>query len=605
LGQDSRHPRSAVADWCRDRHLEPPSNERTDRIIGSAVRGFEEVFFAEIHDKLSEKARTRLDALIESETAVEDAHDAPDTTRSAFSLLKSDPGHIGLASVQREIAKLNRIRELDLPDGLWADTSPKLLESYRSRAATESIRELRRHSGPVRYTLLSAFCWQRRREITDGLVDLLIQVVHRLSVRAEKRITAAMIGELQRVDGKTALLFRIAEAALDNPDGVVREVLFPLVGESTLAALVKESQAGGPTFRRRIQTLVHRSYAHHYRRMLSLILATLVFQSNNKAHRPLIEALNWLRAHRDDRRKLILCTEVPIDGIVRPQLQEILVEDGPDGERINRIDYEICALQVLRERLRCKEIWVEGADHYRNPDEDLPVDFEANRAGYYGDLQQPRDPHQFIETPQQAMRNALGELDTDLPRNPKVRLRATGKKRIVLTPLDPQPEPSQLRLLKTEIRRRWPMTSLLDVLKETDLRVGFTDAFKTLATREVIDCETLQQRLLLCLYGLGTNAGLKRMAASNREVSYSDLHYVRRRFIEKSVLREAIRRVVNATFAARLGHIWGEGTTACASDSKKFGAWDQNLMTEWHTRYGGRGVMIYWHVERRAACIYS
>jgi TnpA family transposase len=28
-------------------------------------------------------------------------------------------------------------------------------------------------------------------------------------------------------------------------------------------------------------------------------------------------------------------------------------------------------------------------------------------------------------------------------------------------------------------------------------------------------------------------------------------------------------------------------------------------MTEWHNRYGGPGVMIYWHVERRSTCIYS
>jgi Tn3 transposase DDE domain-containing protein len=28
-------------------------------------------------------------------------------------------------------------------------------------------------------------------------------------------------------------------------------------------------------------------------------------------------------------------------------------------------------------------------------------------------------------------------------------------------------------------------------------------------------------------------------------------------------------------------------------------------MTEWHVRYGGPGVMIYWHVERKSACIYS
>ncbi|PJG45773.1 hypothetical protein CAF53_24120 [Sphingobium sp. LB126] len=28
-------------------------------------------------------------------------------------------------------------------------------------------------------------------------------------------------------------------------------------------------------------------------------------------------------------------------------------------------------------------------------------------------------------------------------------------------------------------------------------------------------------------------------------------------------------------------------------------------MTEWHVRYGGRGVMIYWHVERQSVCIHS
>ncbi|MEI2536889.1 Tn3 family transposase, partial [Acinetobacter baumannii] len=38
---------------------------------------------------------------------------------------------------------------------------------------------------------------------------------------------------------------------------------------------------------------------------------------------------------------------------------------------------------------------------------------------------------------------------------------------------------------------------------------------------------------------------------------------------------------------------------------KKFGAWDQNLLTEWHIRYRGRGVMIYWHVDKKSTCIYS
>ncbi|MCO5195616.1 MAG: transposase, partial [Anaerolineae bacterium] len=55
----------------------------------------------------------------------------------------------------------------------------------------------------------------------------------------------------------------------------------------------------------------------------------------------------------------------------------------------------------------------------------------------------------------------------------------------------------------------------------------------------------------------------------------------------------------------RAPYIWGEATTACAADSKKFAAWDQNLLTEWHIRYRGPGIMVYWHIDKKAACIHS
>jgi TnpA family transposase len=82
-------------------------------------------------------------------------------------------------------------------------------------------------------------------------------------------------------------------------------------------------------------------------------------------------------------------------------------------------------------------------------------------------------------------------------------------------------------------------------------------------------------------------------AVEEARIAYDDLQYVRRRYITKEQLRAAIRPVCNAIFRVRNPALWGEGTTACASDSKKFGAWDQNLITEWHARYGGPSVMIY------------
>jgi TnpA family transposase len=192
-----------------------------------------------------------------------------------------------------------------------------------------------------------------------------------------------------------------------------------------------------------------------------------------------------------------------------------------------------------------------------------------------------------------------------MPGNKKVQLRQQGKNRIRITPLDPVPKPLNLTRVKLELLNRWPMTGLLDVLKETDLRIGLTRDFQTLAANERLDRDTLQKRLLLCLYGMGTNAGLKRVSGGHHGISYKELLHVRRRYISKASLRNAISKVANAIFTVRNPDIWGEGTTSCASDSKKFGAWDQNLMTEWHIRYGGRGVMLYWHVDKKSTCIYS
>jgi TnpA family transposase len=49
----------------------------------------------------------------------------------------------------------------------------------------------------------------------------------------------------------------------------------------------------------------------------------------------------------------------------------------------------------------------------------------------------------------------------------------------------------------------------------------------------------------------------------------------------------------------------GIGSTAVASDSTHVRAWDQNIFTEWHSRYGGRGVLIYWPVERKSMVVHS
>jgi Tn3 transposase DDE domain len=113
---------------------------------------------------------------------------------------------------------------------------------------------------------------------------------------------------------------------------------------------------------------------------------------------------------------------------------------------------------------------------------------------------------------------------------------------IQVTPFAPLSEPPNLMRLKQDVARRWPMTGLLDMLKEAALRREFTSAFTSVGSRESLDRETLQKRLLLCLYALWTNCRLKAMANVDPGSACSDLRCIRRRYISKEQVRLAIAR---------------------------------------------------------------
>ena len=484
------------------------------------------------------------------------------------------------------------MRQLGLPADLFADWSPAELEACRQRVAVEAPYELRRHPEPTRLAWLAAYVHLRGRAVTDALVELLIETVHHIGARAEHRVEKELLDDLKRVGGKQTLLYRLAGVAVEDPDGTVRDVIYPAVGEQTLRDLVREAKATGPTYRTTLRATIRSSYRGHYRRAVLDLLAALDFRSNNEAHRPVIRALDLVRRYAGTRVRAYPAEEdVPLDGVVRPLWRDAVVDRDPQGRpRVDRITYEICALEALRDQLRCKEVWVTGADRYRNPDEDVPADFAARRDEHYAALDLPRDAEAFIAGLQDEMRTALDRFDRGLPRNPDVRLSRKAGGWIHLTPLQPKPSPVNIEALKAEVAEEWPMTGLLDMVKEADLRLGFTDLLRSPTAYEALDRTVLRPRLLLCLNGLGTNAGLKRMASAQHGASYRDLLYVRRRYITAEQLREAIAVVTNATLRTRDPLIWGEGTNACASDSKHFGAWDQNLTTQWHVRYGGRSL---------------
>jgi hypothetical protein len=253
--------------------------------------------------------------------------------------LRMDPGRVGLATMLEEMAKLRLIRELKLPTDLFPNLSRKVLTVYRNRASIEEPSRLRAHPKAKRLTLLAVLCFMRAQEITDGLVELLIQIVHKIDVRAEKRVEEEFASEFKRIANKEGILYRIAEASVEHPDEPVRKVIFEVASEKLLRDLIKEYKAKSPAFHRQVHLIMRASYSHHYRRMVPELLDILDFRSNNELYRPVIRAMQLVKDYVRSPRQYYPDHEIiPIKEVVAAKWREFVVEKEDDGtEKVNRL----------------------------------------------------------------------------------------------------------------------------------------------------------------------------------------------------------------------------------------------------------------------------
>ena len=241
--------RGELLGWLRRSGVEPPTTGRLDRIVALARDRGERILFERVAARLPVGVRDRLNALV---IGVPDEPDNEDVARGSgtaavsgqvLAWVKTDPGRLSLNTMLDEIAKLEAIRAIELPDVLLDDIAVRIVSAWRVRAAVQAPSHLRELGARTRWVLLSALLAQRQLEITDTLVELLISTVHAIGARADKKVTEEMVASFARVRNKQGLLARLAEASLDRPDAAVREVVFPVAGgEDVLRQVVAEAR---------------------------------------------------------------------------------------------------------------------------------------------------------------------------------------------------------------------------------------------------------------------------------------------------------------------------------------------------------------------------
>jgi hypothetical protein len=264
---------------CKYLKIEPPTPDRVDRFAKSISKTLENSFFRAVLEKIPPDSRAKIDSLL-----------AAEHPQISLTDIKSDPINISLQALITEVSKLKALREIVHQSYIPSHLSEKYLKRLQARVSAESISETKRHPDKIRYVLVALYCHVRAREIVDSLAELLISIIHKIGVKAEGRVVKNILQNTKKIYSKNSLLYNLANAVLEKPDGIIKDVIFPIVDEQTLKDIVKEFRNSG-SYQRKVNIEMRASYSHHYKRMVPEILNNLEFRSNNEIYKPVIKAL--------------------------------------------------------------------------------------------------------------------------------------------------------------------------------------------------------------------------------------------------------------------------------------------------------------------------
>lgn len=582
--------------------IELPASNELGRYISNIYTAYETKFFNECAKNLTANNKQVLAKLLGTY----------DNDQTILNFIRIPAGRISMTTIAEEKKKLTYVQQPTvLYKSFFCNIPRKILKKYYDRVAISTPSRLLKieSNNPNKfYGLLACFCKYKGSKIIDNFVEIFVRKFKKLEQSAKAKIKEEL-WEYYITNDKDELFDNLVDISLAHPDGIIKEKIYPEVGGKEILERSQLSRKSLQKAHRESEYKHLRSlYVHGYRRDLFVMLHSLKLRSNISDESNLVlDAVNFIIKHCDDEEYTNEYypdnCQIITQGLISSLDLKIIQNSN---KKINRLYYEIAILSLLKKELRCKNIWVESAFKYSDPERDLPEDSKENTILHCKMLNLSENVHDEILSIKQNMRQTLKEFNSTILIDTEVRIGIKAKKpHIYLTPYKAQALPVNLDLLKDEIAYLWPNLSLLDVLKEVDLRIGLTKELVNIGGKTILDDNMLQQRLILCLFALATNTEFNKICGGTANISEADLRYVKKRFITPESLRHIIRKLVNSTLAIRDKEIWGQIINSFASDSTKFAAWSENLMTEYHIRYQGYGVMAYWHVDKKALCISS
>lgn len=555
-------------------------------------------FFERVSRILGKDRRRTIDRLLEV--------DGPER-RSLWQSLKADPGAPTLKQIRAWVQRLSWLKSLDLHSAKFFSGVPAIrMQSFALEARSLNAARMLEMEPHKRYTLAAAMVSRQIAQCLDDLGEMLIKKVRKMHRQAHEEFHLAL---LQRQTQTNQLI-----GAFSNVLSIWVEKTAVPQKYMALESILNHQAESLLELCRMHEALTGHNYLgflwKHY-----WVYRTTLFSLIEEFHlvapgpeKSLEQAIAFVRRHRQNREGQL---ETEFDG-VRLSLDWVpdrwwkLVTAGEKRtsivKQVDRNYFEMCVFTLLAEELQSGDLIIEASGRFSDYRDQFVTDEEFRKiaADYCRQAGLPAESKNLVDHLRGKLTETAKKVDAAFPDNEHLRIEHGEP---VLRRLDRRSAPENLPFIGQLMREQMPAVSLLDAMIDTEKWLNWTRYFGPISGHEAkLDNPII--RYLTAVFTYGCNLGPSQLAQAMREIDRYQIAWVNQRHISEEALDKAITEVINGYNRFFLPSLWGSGEHA-SGDGTKWDLYEQNLLSEYHIRYGGYGGIAYYLISDKYIALFS
>ena len=345
--------------------------------------------------------------------------------------------------------------------------------------------------------------------------------------------------------------------------------------------------------------LLWKFYKSHRKTLFRLI--SMIEIDSTTQDQSLLEALQFLRDHENRKIENL---QIDFDLSFASEQWKKTIYVPKENNLIHRKHLEICIFSYLASELKTGDLCVKGSENFADYREQLLSWDECKPmvAEYCKELGFSSNSEEFVQQLKQWLEDTAQKVDISYPDNGQVIINDNGEPTLRKIMRKEQHQTS--KVLEVVISQRLPERNVLDILCNVAHWTKWTRHFGPLSGSDP-KIENAIERYIITSFGYGCNLGPTQTSTHMKKaVTPHMISFVNRRQINASKIDEAIRDILNQYNQFSLPKLWGDGKLA-AADGTKFDLYEENLISEYHIRYGGYGGIAYHHVSDTYIALFS